>query len=281
MWKLYGIESNDIFYTSYEYISRIFGPIKNKYNNLSIYNFPLNLEFTLLQKSKLNLDFYKELLLYSYSKMFFDLNPSRNYIFIFSSNGNVYKINGNQEINLNEDDIIFSFNELENYVINILNERKRINVFLPQIITFSLDKNLKYNINNKKEINTIGEEHNIYIFDYQNKNVDNFKLKRKYKTVYFMDYYNLKITDDLNDLLLLKLGKKNKKNTHTNNIFVLIDLKNNSNVIETENNIYFVIYNLSLSNKEWIKFIDIITKKKIKTTFNFLFKYDKYYILGR
>ena len=280
MWKLYASDKEDIFYSSYEYIERIFYPLLYKKDNLYLIQIPLNLGFLLLEKSKLDLDFYKELFLYSYSRSFFNLKPNQNYIFLFHNKDDVYKIDEKFELNFDESDIIFSYDEIKEYFNKIIEEKKDIGIFLPQIVTLSINKEIYYTINSKKEIPNLSQKSNVFIFDYKNKKIEKIKVKPNKKTIYFMDTGNLKISDNLTDILSLKVYKKKEKNKQSSNIaFIIIDLEENSYAIEKDNDILFIMYSINLDENTWQDLLYFINKKKI--TLNFLFKYGKYYIIKK
>lgn len=280
MWKLYAGDEKDIFYSSSEYIARIFDPILYKQDNLYLIQIPLSLGLFLLEKSKLDLDFYKELFLYSYSKSFFNLKPNQSYIFLFHNKDDVYKINGEFKPDFDENDIIFSFDEMEEYFNKIMEEREDIGIFLPQIVTFSINKNFNYVINSEKEIPNLLQKPNVFIIDCKNKKIEKIKVKPNKKIIYFMDTGILKISDDLMNILSLKVYKKKEKNKQSReNAFIIIDLEENPHTIEKDNDILFVMYSIILDKNMWQDILHLVYKEKV--VLNFLFKYKKYYIIKR
>jgi hypothetical protein len=280
MWKLYAGDEKDIFYSSSEYIVRIFDPILYKQDNLYLIQIPLSLGLFLLEKSKLDLDFYKELFLYSYSKSFFNLKPNQSYIFLFHNKDDVYKINGEFKPDFDENDIIFSFDEMEEYFNKIMEEREDIGIFLPQIVTFSINKNFNYVINSEKEIPNLLQKPNVFIIDCKNKKIEKIKVKPNKKIIYFMDTGILKISDDLMNILSLKVYKKKEKNKQSReNAFIIIDLEENPHTIEKDNDILFVMYSIILDKNMWQDILHLVCKEKV--VLNFLFKYKKYYIIKR
>jgi len=280
MWKLYASNKEDIFYSSYEYIEHLFNSLLYKQDNLYLIQIPLNLGFLLLEKSKLDLDFYKELFLYSYSKSFFNLKPNQNYIFLFHSKNDVYKIDGKLELNFDENDVVFSYDEIKEYFNKIIEEKKDIGIFLPQIVTISINKDFNYTINSEKEISNSFQKSNVFIINYKDKKIEKIKVKPNRKKIYFMNTGNLKISDNLMDILSLKVyKKKNKEKQSRNNAFIIIDLEENSHTIEKDNDILFIMYSIDLDENTWQNLLYFIYKEKI--VLNFLFKYKKYYITKR
>jgi len=280
MWKLYASNKEDIFYSSYEYIEHLFNSLLYKQDNLYLIQIPLNLGFLLLEKSKLDLDFYKELFLYSYSKSFFNLKPNQNYIFLFHNKNDVYKIDGKLELNFDENDVVFSYDEIKEYFNKIIEEKKDIGIFLPQIVTISINKDFNYTINSEKEISNSFQKSNVFIINYKDKKIEKIKVKPNRKKIYFMNTGNLKISDNLMDILSLKVyKKKNKEKQSRNNAFIIIDLEENSHTIEKDNDILFIMYSIDLDENTWQNLLYFIYKEKI--VLNFLFKYKKYYITKR
>ena len=280
MWKLYASNKEDIFYSSYEYIEHLFNSLLYKQDNLYLIQIPLNLGFLLLEKSKLDLDFYKELFLYSYSISFFNLKPNQNYIFLFHNRNDVYKIDGKLELNFDENDVVFSYDEIKEYFNKIIEEKKDIGIFLPQIVTISINKDFNYTINSEKEISNSFQKSNVFIINYKDKKIEKIKVKPNRKKIYFMNTGNLKISDNLMDILSLKVyKKKNKEKQSRNNAFIIIDLEENSHTIEKDNDILFIMYSIDLDENTWQNLLYFIYKEKI--VLNFLFKYKKYYITKR